>query len=179
MARASFLSSSRTNLSLSAWLLIDSSLAYYPTTLVFHGQSKSTSDHIEHLKRQIRESGSPCGHAIHCAPHIRREEDYERLGSRRSANGSAARAFRKVLKSPGLSMKMHGSRVSLKTNVAGYSLHSRLTRASDQTSLIPMLCSMHDVAAMPAGYLSASLLGCLSYSLGMDSTLTRGGGRWD
>lgn len=36
-------------------------------------------------------------------------------------SGSAARAFRKALKSPDSSMKMHDSKVSLRTNVAGYS----------------------------------------------------------
>ncbi|MBQ9007082.1 MAG: DUF3800 domain-containing protein, partial [Atopobiaceae bacterium] len=52
---------------------------YYFITLVFHDQSNDISERIEHLKRRVVEAGFSYGHAIHCAPLIRREEDYSQL----------------------------------------------------------------------------------------------------
>lgn len=52
---------------------------YYFITLVFHDQSKDISEPIEHLKRQVVEAGFRREHAIHCAPLVRREEDYRNL----------------------------------------------------------------------------------------------------
>lgn len=50
---------------------------YYFLTLVFHDQSRDISERIEHLKRQVVEAGFPREHAIHCAPLVRREDDYK------------------------------------------------------------------------------------------------------
>jgi len=53
---------------------------YYFLTLVFHDQSKDISEPIEHLKRRVIEVGFPREHAIHCAPLVRREDDYKNMG---------------------------------------------------------------------------------------------------
>ena len=53
---------------------------YYFLTLVFHDQSRDISERIEHLKRRVVEAGFPREHAIHCAPLVRREDDYKGMG---------------------------------------------------------------------------------------------------
>lgn len=51
----------------------------YLITLVFHNQSNDISQQIAHLRRHIVEAGFPEQHAIHSAPLIRRERDYQNL----------------------------------------------------------------------------------------------------
>ena len=52
---------------------------YYILTLLFHDQSNSIDDQVVHLKKHLVEMGFNAHHAIHSAPLIRREKDYEHL----------------------------------------------------------------------------------------------------
>ena len=52
---------------------------YYIITLLMHNQSKSIDVQVEHLRRHIVEMGFNGNHAIHSAPLIRREKDYEQM----------------------------------------------------------------------------------------------------
>lgn len=44
-----------------------------------HNQDKSISEQVEHLRRHVSEMGFCENHAIHSAPLIRREKDYEHM----------------------------------------------------------------------------------------------------
>ena len=52
---------------------------YYLLGLVFHDQSNSIENEINHLKRHVTELGFPHTHSIHTAPLIRRESNYRNL----------------------------------------------------------------------------------------------------
>ena len=52
---------------------------YYIITLLFHDQSRDITEQVEHLKKHVQEMGFASEHAIHSAPLIRRERDYENL----------------------------------------------------------------------------------------------------
>ncbi len=52
---------------------------YYIITLLMHDQGKSIDEQVEHLKRHVSEMGFSQSHAIHSAPLIRREKDYEHM----------------------------------------------------------------------------------------------------
>lgn len=52
---------------------------FYLITLVFHNQAHSIEESIDCLKRHVTELGFPEQHAVHAAPLIRREADYENL----------------------------------------------------------------------------------------------------
>lgn len=52
---------------------------YYIIVLLFHDQSKGIATQVEHLKKHVQEMGFASEHAIHSAPLIRRERDYENL----------------------------------------------------------------------------------------------------
>ncbi|MEG0418620.1 DUF3800 domain-containing protein [Gordonibacter sp.] len=52
---------------------------YYLLALVFHDQSKSIENEIDHLKRHVTELGFSHTHSIHTAPLIRRESNYRNL----------------------------------------------------------------------------------------------------
>lgn len=45
-----------------------------------HNQDKSIGEQVEHLRRHVVEMGFDENHAIHSAPLIRRESDYEHMG---------------------------------------------------------------------------------------------------
>lgn len=49
-----------------------------------HDQKKSINEQVEHLRRHVVEMGFDENHAIHSAPLIRREEDYEHMEMRKS-----------------------------------------------------------------------------------------------
>ena len=51
----------------------------YIVSLVFHDQSKSISEAICNLEKNVAELGFSSHHAIHSAPLIRREQDYANL----------------------------------------------------------------------------------------------------
>lgn len=55
---------------------------YYIITLLMHNQDKSISEQVEHLRRHVSEMGFCENHAIHSAPLIRREKDYEHMDLR-------------------------------------------------------------------------------------------------
>ena len=52
---------------------------FYLIALVFYEQGKDIGGQISHLRKHIVEAGFPPQHAIHSAPLIRREKDYENL----------------------------------------------------------------------------------------------------
>lgn len=52
---------------------------YYIICLLMHDQDKDITSQINHLKRHVVEMGFEENHAIHSAPLIRREKDYECL----------------------------------------------------------------------------------------------------
>lgn len=52
---------------------------YYIIALLMHNQDKPIDQQVEHLRRHVREMGFSESHAIHSAPLIRREKDYEHM----------------------------------------------------------------------------------------------------
>ncbi|WP_251178666.1 DUF3800 domain-containing protein [Adlercreutzia agrestimuris] len=52
---------------------------YYIITLLMHDQSKPIDKQVEHLRKHVGEMGFSESHAIHSAPLIRREKDYEHM----------------------------------------------------------------------------------------------------
>ncbi|WP_294438602.1 DUF3800 domain-containing protein [uncultured Slackia sp.] len=58
---------------------LESHAPFYLITLVLHDQAKNIEDNIIYLKQHIVERGFPAEHAIHSAPLVRREGDYESL----------------------------------------------------------------------------------------------------
>ncbi len=52
---------------------------FYLFTLVFHNQSHSIAEPIQHLERGLNDMGFDAKHCFHAGPTIRREEDYQNL----------------------------------------------------------------------------------------------------
>lgn len=54
---------------------------YYLVSLVFHDQASSIARQVSHLEDTLQNRGFPRSHVVHTAPLIRREFEYENIGT--------------------------------------------------------------------------------------------------